>query len=94
MIRSDYQLLIYALIDIKIRNPYFRKIAISEKKNDILNEVISEAKAAIKGVDMSKFPMMTELGIDHAFKTLTDRVMSDENYDSLTHLSSFIIVYW
>ncbi|TSD64484.1 DUF4238 domain-containing protein [Inquilinus sp. KBS0705] len=88
----DAQLLMYALIDIKIRNPYFRKEAIETKKETVIDELFDSYRAELAKLALTDPRQIKrkEVMLEEMDK-MKDKVMEDDDFSRKTHLSSMVL---
>jgi hypothetical protein len=88
----EAQLLMYAIIDIKIRNPYFRKEAIENKKETVIDELFDgyrDELAKLELIDPQQL-RRKDILLDEMDK-MKEMVMADKDFVRKTHLSSMVL---
>lgn len=89
---AEAKLLMYAVVDIKIRNPYFRKEAIEKKKETVIDELFDSYRAEIAKLELidPRELRRKEVLLEEMDKTKV-KVMGDEDFARKTHLSSMVL---
>nr|WP_232325422.1 DUF4238 domain-containing protein [Pedobacter panaciterrae] len=87
---DDARRLIYTLVDLKIRNPYFRENSIRGKQEPVIDNLFDSYREQIKHIDLRQFPNLSE---ESMLKTMDDvkaSYMNDEDFAQKTHISSMV----
>jgi hypothetical protein len=88
----EAQLFMYALIDIKIRNPYFRKTTIENNKETVIDQLFDSYREELAKLELTdpRQVLRKEVMLDEMDK-MKEKVMSDEDFARKTHLSSMVL---
>lgn len=86
------ELLMYSIIDIKIRNPYFRKTAIESKKESVIDDLFNSYRVELAKLNLTdpqkiqrKDVMLEEMD------KMKNEIMMDKDFSRKTHLSSMVL---
>jgi len=89
---AEAHLFLYAIIDIKIRNPYFRKSAVETKKQTVIDQLFDSYREELAKLQLtdSREVRRKEVLLDEMDKMKT-KIMADKDFDRKTHLSSMVL---
>jgi hypothetical protein len=91
LIRADAALFLYALVDIKIRNPYFREKVVKANKDKFFSEMGIEYRNEVARLDLSEFPNLTNESLMNLWDDVSSPFQNDENFAKNTHISSMVL---
>ncbi|MGF7078919.1 DUF4238 domain-containing protein [Mucilaginibacter sp. UYCu711] len=88
---QEAELFMYAIIDIKIRNPYFRETAVESKKETVIDTLFDSYRTELAKLELTdprqiirKDVMLEEMD------KMKEKIMTDEDFGRKTHLSSLV----
>ena len=87
---SDAFLFIYAIVDIKIRNQHFRKTAIEDKKEGLIDELFNGYRQELENVDVSAFFNLTKEEMLATMDRMREDLIANSNYTKNSHISTLI----
>lgn len=91
LIRADACLFLYALVDFKIRNPYFRENVVNANKDKIFREMGDGYKNEVAKLDLGEFPHLTNESLINIWDEVSRPFLDDKNYAQNAHISSMVL---
>lgn len=87
---SDAFLFLYAIIDIKMRNQHFRKTAIEDKKEGVIDKLFNGYRKELENVDVSAFLNITKEEMLATMDRMREELMTNDNYTKNSHITTLI----
>lgn len=89
---AEAHLLLYSLIDIKIRNPYFRKATVETKKETVIDNLFNSYRTELSKLELNdpRQIQRKDLMLKEMDKIKT-KIMDDKDFNRKTHLSSMVL---
>jgi hypothetical protein len=87
---SDAFLFIYAIIDIKLRNQHFRKTAIEDKKEGVIDTLFNGYRKELESIDVSTLFNLTNEEMLATMDKMREDLMTNPDYAKNSHISTLI----
>jgi hypothetical protein len=89
---QEAELFMYTLIDLKIRNPYFRQSAIEQKKETVMDDLFDTYRAELTKLELTNPKQIQRKEVFLAeMDKMKDKVMTDKKFAQKAHLSSLVL---
>lgn len=88
---EDAKLLLYALIDLKLRNPYFHENVMDKKKDEVFNQLLGDDfEEHIRELDLTDHPLLSHDLMINSVEQLKHKFLNDPVYAKAMHLQGLV----
>ncbi|QIL42390.1 DUF4238 domain-containing protein [Pedobacter sp. HDW13] len=91
LIKKDASSLIYSLVDMKLRNKYFRDTIVPSAHEKVINETLSELRENVSSIDLSQFPQITPQAISNTILKIQQQFTPSDEIHKQGHISSLML---
>ena len=88
---EDAKLLLYALVDLKLRNPFFHEKVMNNKKEEVFNQLLGDNfEATIRDLDLSEHPLLSHEEMIDTVEELKNKFFNDLVYAKAMQLHGLV----
>jgi Protein of unknown function (DUF4238) len=89
--RTEAELFLYALIDIKIRNLYFRDKSITPKTETVIDNLFNQYRDELNALNLTEKQQKTKKVMFDEMDKMKEKIMMDKDFGQKVHLSSLTL---